>query len=147
MRLTLLVPIIALVVAGGLASKTTEASLDASQQARYQKLCESLVAPCCWSEPVAKHRSPESLQVRDEVAALILAGHTDQEILDDFTARYGARVLIEPAGGRARWLYVLPVLVLLAGAAAAIHFLRTRTRSRVVASTSPPAINDSDWDW
>lgn len=125
-------------------------SLDASQQARYQKLCESLVAPCCWSESVAMHRSPQVLQARDEVAALILQGKSDQEILDDFVARYGVRVLIEPAGGSAHWLYVLPVLALLAGALWAMgHLLNLgrRPRPQGAATSPPPAPDDSEWEW
>jgi cytochrome c-type biogenesis protein CcmH/NrfF len=143
----LIVPIIALLVGGGLTPAWAESSLDASQKARYQKLCESLVAPCCWGESLAVHRSPASLQARDEVAALILQGKSDGEILQDLAARYGPRVLIEPTGSRARWLYVLPLLALWAGLWGVIHFLRTRVRTQVTANASPPANDDSMWDW
>lgn len=122
-------------------------SLDAAQKARYQELCESLVAPCCWRESLAVHRSPEALQGRDEVAALILAGKSDQEIVAAFETRYGARVLMEPQGERSRWLYLLPVLALLAGVLAAVRFLRTRVRRPAAAATSPSASDDSEWDW
>jgi cytochrome c-type biogenesis protein CcmH len=157
-RRILLVPIAAVIFAGGVATGA-ETAPDASQKARYQKLSESLVAPCCWSESLARHRSPQALQARDELAALILQNKSDQEIRDDFVARYGARVLIEPSGSRARWLYVLPFLALLAGVAAVIRFLRARARlsaeasaqpsgrPRQAATTAPAAVDDSEWDW
>jgi len=61
--------------------------LDAAQKARHEKLCNSLVAPCCWREPVSIHRSPESLEVRGQAAELIAAGKSDREILDEFISR------------------------------------------------------------
>jgi cytochrome c-type biogenesis protein CcmH/NrfF len=64
-----------------------EAQLDATQMATYQRLCQSLVAPCCWRESVAQHRSPESLKSRDEIAAMIVAGKSEREIRNDFVAR------------------------------------------------------------
>lgn len=143
----ILVPIITFLVLTAAMSARVDPALDASQQARYQKLCESLVAPCCWSESLALHRSPEAMQARDEVAALILQGKPDQDILDDFAARYGTRVLIEPPGSRARWLYVLPAVALVAGFVWVIRFLRSRTRRRPANGTPPAALDDSEWDW
>lgn len=93
------------------------------------------------------HRSPESLQGRDEVAALILAGKSDQEILADFESRYGARVLIEPQGERSLWLYTLPALAALAGLLGAMWVLRMWLRRRAPAKGSLPLPDDSDWEW
>jgi cytochrome c-type biogenesis protein CcmH len=128
-------------------SAGNEAVLDAPQQARYQKLCESLIAPCCWSETLAMHRSPASLQARDEVAALIVAGKSDREILDEFVARYGARILVEPEGRRGQWLYLIPVLALLVAVFFAVRFLRRRTLPSTGSGPPPGRMDDSEWDW
>jgi cytochrome c-type biogenesis protein CcmH/NrfF len=96
---------------------------------------------------VSRSLSPQALQARDEVAALILAGKSDQEILHGFVARYGTRVLMEPAGNRARWLYALPVLALMVGVLVVIRFLRARLQTPVAAKDSPPVFDDSDWNW
>lgn len=122
--------------------------LDAAQKARHEKLCSSLVAPCCWREPVSIHRSPESLEVRDQVAELIAAGKSDREILDELISRYGARVLIEPEGVRSRWLYLMPIAALALGIFWAARFLaRRRKHTLSVEAASGVAPDDSEWDW
>ncbi len=146
-RVTLIVTIAAMLLPVTSSGTAVGTDLNDSQRIRYQRLCEALVAPCCWRESVAMHRSPEALRARDEVAALILEGKSDHEILDDFVSRYGARVLMEPSGSRSQWLYVLPFLVLLAGVLSVVHFLRSRTRRKVAARASPSPLDDSEWDW
>jgi cytochrome c-type biogenesis protein CcmH len=111
-------------LAGIAGAQDAQVRLDPNQMVLYQKICQSLVAPCCWRESVAMHRSRESLQARDEIAEMIAAGRSEREILDDFVARYGTRVLIEPPGRRAQWLYVIPILALLVALLAAVRYLR-----------------------
>ena len=41
--------------------------LTADQMKRYDRLTHELIAPCCWREPIAIHRSPEALQILGEV--------------------------------------------------------------------------------
>jgi cytochrome c-type biogenesis protein CcmH len=136
-----------LALAGLAAAADPEVQLDAAQKALYQTLCQSLIAPCCWRESVAIHRSPASLEVRDEIATMIVEGKSQREILDDFVGRYGARVLIEPEGSRAQWLYVIPILVLLIASFAAVRFLLRRTRRGRLPGPPAAAIDDSEWDW
>ncbi len=139
---------LALILLASLAAAAPPATtLDASQKALYQKLCQSLIAPCCWREPVAIHRSAESLQVRDEIAEMILAGKSEREIRDDFVARYGTRILIEPQGSRAQWLYLIPIGVLFLAALAAAWFLRRKARPARPAGDAVAGVDDSEWDW
>ena len=122
--------------------------LDEAQKARHAKLCSSLVAPCCWREPVSIHRSPESLEVRDQVAEMIAAGKSDREILDELVSRYGARILIEPEGARSWWLYLIPIFALSLGIFWAARFLaRRRKRILSVEAAGGAAVDDSEWDW
>ena len=106
------------------------AQLSGEQQDRYEKVCKSLLAPCCWSEPVAVHRSTEALQLREQIAQLVAAGKSEREILDGFIQQYGQKILIVPEGRKAKWLYWVPALVLVGGVLAALRFLLTHQRLR-----------------
>jgi cytochrome c-type biogenesis protein CcmH/NrfF len=79
-----------------------------SKKARARRLEESLIAPCCWKEPLAQHLSPAAQEMKAEVAQWILEGRTDREIVDAYKAQYGERILTEPEGGRWWWVNVIP---------------------------------------
>jgi cytochrome c-type biogenesis protein CcmH len=89
-----------------------------------EQLEKSLLAPCCWSEPIATHRSEVALAMRVEIARFVAEGKSDREILDYYKARYGERVLVEPEGAKWWWMHVVPVLMLAAGLAVAVLVLR-----------------------
>jgi cytochrome c-type biogenesis protein CcmH len=94
------------------------------QQARIENLENQLLAPCCWSETVAEHRSEIAFQMRDEIAQMVAAGRTDREILDHYKAQYGMRILVEPEGGLFWVMNIVPVAMLIVGTLAAILILR-----------------------
>jgi len=96
----------------------------AGQSARIQQLEKMLLAPCCYTENVARHRSEVAVQMQKEIAAWVMAGKSDREILDTYKARYGARVLAEPEGAGRIWLHTIPVAVLLLGLLLVIRVLR-----------------------
>lgn len=108
-----------------------------SNAARVRRLQETLVAPCCWAETVAVHRSETAAQIRAEVAAMVTAGKSDREILGRFKAQYGARVLVEPEGGLRLWAYFIPTAAALAGLGLVVLVLRrfVSTPSSAPAST------------
>ncbi len=91
------------------------AQLTGPQNARAAALQKVLLAPCCWSEPVATHRSDAALEMRAEINRLVAGGKSDREILDLYKSRYGMRVLIEPEGERSFWMHLMPPVALLAG--------------------------------
>jgi cytochrome c-type biogenesis protein CcmH len=86
-----------------------------AQGTRAAALQRVLLAPCCWSEPVAVHRSEAALEMRAEIDRLVEEGKSDREILDYYKSRYGMRILIEPEGGRSFWMHLVPPIVILAG--------------------------------
>ncbi|MBP7568998.1 MAG: cytochrome c-type biogenesis protein CcmH [Acidobacteria bacterium] len=89
-----------------------------------------LIAPCCWNQPVSVHQSPTSDQVKGEIRSLLAAGRSRQDVLDDFAARYGTRILAEPpAVGFTRFLYVLPWIVF-AGSAVGLTWLVRRMSAK-----------------
>lgn len=62
-----------------------------------QKLLENeFVAPCCFREAVAYHRSGASLEVRDKISVYLDEGKTSSEIKSILVSEYGERILIKP---------------------------------------------------
>lgn len=98
---------------------TEERPFTASEVTRYDKVTHALIAPCCWREPIAIHRSAEALEMLEEVKQFVAEGRSEEEIKAIYVARYGVRILADPPGMEGRWLYVIPIalsvtLVLLA---------------------------------
>ena len=93
-------------------------------QPRQEKLEKSLLAPCCWSEPIATHRSEVALEMRAEIARFLGEGKSDREILDYYKARYGERILVEPEGAKWWWMHVVPVLMLFGGLGVTVFVLK-----------------------
>lgn len=89
-----------------------EHTLTAEQMGRYDRLTHELIAPCCWRESIAIHRSQEALQILDEVEKLVAEGRSEEEIRNIYVARYGPRILADPPGVSKYWLYVLPFSLL-----------------------------------
>ena len=87
------------------------ADLTDDQRKSIEKLENSLLAPCCYSDPVASHRSEIALAMKAEIARLVAEGKSDREILDLYKGRYGLRVLVEPEGARWWWMHIVPIAV------------------------------------
>lgn len=83
--------------------------LPASETKRYDKITNELVAPCCWRETISIHRSPEALEMLEQVRQFVADGRSEEEIKSVYVARYGIRILAEPPGTTGRWLYLMPV--------------------------------------
>jgi cytochrome c-type biogenesis protein CcmH len=88
-----------------------------SNAERIRKLENSLLAPCCWAEPIAQHRSEVALQMKREIEEFVRQGKTDREILDFYKQKYGARILVEPEGALWWWMHAVPFAVLAASLA------------------------------
>lgn len=111
---------------------------------------ERFLAPCCWSESVAVHNSPAAREMRTEIEKLVTAGKGEQEIVDYYVGRHGARILREPLGIRRVWLTAGPIAAAALGCWLVIAYLR-RLR-RAAAPTAAVAgitasLNDEDLEW
>lgn len=106
---------------------------------RIRALQEKLVAPCCWSESVASHRSEIAAEMRAEISRMVAEGKSDREILDYYKAKYGARILMEPEGELRLWAYTIPVVATIAGLAFVIWIIRRMLRRQPAAPSSPAA--------
>jgi len=102
-----------------------ERALTPSESERYNKVTHALIAPCCWREPIAIHRSAEALQMLEEVKQLVVDGRSEDEIKAIYIERYGVRILADPPGRSGQWLYVVPVALLCCLVFLAIFRLRS----------------------
>ena len=120
MKQTLLLWICPLAVAFAFAPLMQAADspvLSPTQARLYDRLTHELIAPCCWREPIAIHRSQESMQMLAELEQLVAAGKTEGEIKAYYVSRYGERILADPPGQERTWLYYTPVLLFLTAVA------------------------------
>jgi cytochrome c-type biogenesis protein CcmH/NrfF len=118
------------------------------RRARIEALEETFLAPCCYSEPISRHRSEVVLQMKAEIARWVEEGKSDRDITDTYKQRYGARVLVEPEGSQWWWMHVVPWVVLLLGLAFTIQWMRRRSalRSPPQAAGVADGIPDQEWD-
>ena len=81
-------------------------------QRRIEALENKLVAPCCWAETIANHRSEVALQMKADIARFVAEGQSDRQILDYYKRQYGERILVEPEGARWWVMNVVPLSML-----------------------------------
>lgn len=104
------------------------AALWGQASSRIRALQEKLIAPCCWSESVAMHRSEVAAEMRAEIARMVNEGRSDREILDFYKAKYGTRILMEPEGGLRVWAYTIPIVVSVLGLGLVVLLIRRMVR-------------------
>jgi cytochrome c-type biogenesis protein CcmH/NrfF len=85
------------------------------QQARVDRLEHAVLAPCCYTEPVAIHQSEIAVKMRLEIAKWVAAGRSDREIIDTYVSLYGSKVLVDPRTVPRGWMPFFPWLVLILG--------------------------------
>lgn len=103
---------------------------------RTYALARTIKCPQCVSQSVAESDVAISREIRLDIAARIEAGETDQQIRDAYVAAYGQDVLLSPpTSGSGAVVWVLPVLVLVAGVAGVVFVLR-RDRAEGTATAS-----------
>ncbi|MBS1856509.1 MAG: cytochrome c-type biogenesis protein CcmH [Acidobacteria bacterium] len=98
-----------------------------AQPDRVAHLENSVLAPCCYTEPVSRHQSEIAMKMRLEIAKWVEQGRSDEDILAEYVARYGAKVLVDPSTLPRPWSYWVPwVLVALASVGTGALVLRLR---------------------
>lgn len=120
-----------------------------SQRARIDRLENTFLAPCCYAEPVSRHRSDVALQMKAEIGRWVAEGKSDREIIDTYKQRYGTQVLVEPEGAPWWWMHVIPWVVLAMGLALTLWVVRRMHARRAAAPAAPAdsALFDPDTDW
>lgn len=96
---------------------------DPALQARYTTLTHELRCVQCQAESIADSNAKVAADLRHQVADMLKAGKSEQDVLNYMRARYGDYILFKP---RNPLLWAMPVVLLAIGAAVAWHILRQR---------------------
>ena len=108
--------------------------LTAAEQAR--ELAAELRCPDCQSLSVAESHTAAANAIRSEIAELLAAGQTPDQVRRHFVDRYGEWILLSPTAPIAWWL---PVAVLVVGGLALTGWLLRGRRAAAVTANAPPA--------
>jgi cytochrome c-type biogenesis protein CcmH len=111
-------------------------------QQRYLALTHELRCMQCQNEAIAD--SPVSLaaDLRRQVREMLIAGKSDDDVRNYMVARYGDFILFRPrVSARTLWLWSAPGVLLLIGAAVAVHI--TRQRAALVDQDTEPVEEDT----
>lgn len=112
-------------------------ALTPDQQAQAARIEQNLRCPVCAGESVYDSRSDISQSIRAEVAAQVVQGKSDAEVLAYFQRRFGDSILMRPpVRGLNLWLWGLPLVAVAAGGAWLFFFLR-RSGPRHAPDLSP----------
>ncbi|GAB4124599.1 MAG: cytochrome c-type biogenesis protein CcmH [Sideroxydans sp.] len=123
----LLIPLIWLLPLLAHAGEARDLADDPVIERRMIMLAEKVRCLVCQSETVASSRSDWSNDVRQIMREKMLAGATDQEILDMLVERFGKSVLFDPPVDEETLpLWVAPFVLLLLGLAVLVWQLRKR---------------------
>jgi cytochrome c-type biogenesis protein CcmH len=136
------------VLAGLLLASGTTYAVDTTEmptpelQKRYLGLTHELRCMQCQNEAIAD--SPVSLaaDLRRQVAEMLIAGKSDDDVRNYMVARYGDFILFRPrVSTRTLWLWLAPGVLLLIGAAVAVRV--TKQRAALVDQDNEPVEEDA----
>jgi cytochrome c-type biogenesis protein CcmH len=100
---------------------------DPAQEERYKGLLEELRCLVCQNQSLADSNADLAQDLRQEVYRMVLAGDSDERIIDFLVARYGDFVLYRPPiKPRTYLLWFGPVALLLLGILIVSRFIRRR---------------------
>ena len=110
---------------------------DPALQARYLELTHELRCVQCQNESIADSPVEIAAQLRREVRESLIAGQTDDQILDTMVSRYSEFIQFKPRwSAKTALLWLAPLLLLLGGAAVALRIL-SRRRALLATDESP----------
>ncbi len=122
---------------GAAAGPRAESVVPPELEARVLRLTKELRCLVCQGESVADSSSDFAADVRRKVVELMEQGLTDREIKDYLVQRYGEFILFRPPfKATTLFLWVGPILLLLAGGTALLVSIRRR-RTRLQAEAAP----------
>jgi cytochrome c-type biogenesis protein CcmH len=96
---------------------------------QVNQIAHQLYCPVCENTPLDVCPTEACRQWRDLIRQQLSEGWSEARIKQYFVDQYGARVLAEPPAAGLNWIvYVLPPLIILAGAFLLFRALRSWTR-------------------
>ncbi len=111
------------------------------------RIAHELYCPVCENTPLDVCPTEACRQWRDLIRQQLAQGWSESRIKQYFVDQYGARVLAEPPATGLNWLvYVLPPLLILAGAFLLLRAMRGWTRPGTPAATEPEPESEAPKD-
>ena len=105
---------------------------DPALEARAREISQSLRCPVCQGENIDDSNATISRDLRILVRERLVAGDSNDQVIDFIVERYGEFVLFEPRATGANWLlWLAGPAMLLAGGAMATAFIRSRRSAPV----------------
>ncbi len=97
-------------------AQTSLPHLTPEQEAIARRLDQTFIAPCCFANTLAEHRSPVAEELRQELRTMLAGGATETQVIDAFVTKYGERILAAPKPQGFNLLaYVLPAVAVAVG--------------------------------
>ncbi|MEL7186804.1 MAG: cytochrome c-type biogenesis protein [Pseudomonadota bacterium] len=120
--------VLSLVFAVGVAAIDTDKAFDDPElQARYERLIAEVRCVTCQNQNIKDSNAFIAADLRREIRRLLEDGKTDAEVADFLVTRYGDFVLYSPRkSGKTLLLWILPFVLLLAGAVGFVRVLKHR---------------------
>lgn len=112
-----------------LAVQPDEILSDPALEARARQISHDLRCPVCQGETIDDSNAPISRDLRLLVRERLLAGDSDDEVVDYIVARYGEFVLFNPRASGSGWiLWLAGPAMFLVGGALAFALLRRKPK-------------------
>ena len=109
---------------------------DEKLQQRYEALTHEFRCMQCQNNTIADSPVGLASDLRRDVAEMLVAGKTDDEIRAYMVQRYGNVILFTPPfRGSAIWVWLTPLIALLGGVVVAVVIVRRRGRLVAVDDT------------
>ncbi len=104
------------------------------------RIAKQLYCPVCENTPLDVCPTEACRQWRELIRLKLSQGWTEGQIKQYFVENYGARVLAEPPRTGLNWLvYLIPPMIILAGAFILFRTLRAWTKPPAAGPAAPPA--------
>lgn len=101
------------------------------------RIAHQLYCPVCENTPLDVCPTEACRQWRDLIRQQLSQGWTENQIKQYFIAQYGVRVVGEPPATGLNWLvYILPPIIILAGAFILLRALRAWTKASKAAAAA-----------
>lgn len=91
------------------------------------RVAAQLYCPVCENEPLDVCQTSACVQWKAQIGQDLAAGKSDEQIVEEFVARYGLRVKADPRA-ETPILWIGPIAVVLVGGAFAVYVIRRMTR-------------------
>ncbi len=126
------------IVLAGFWAATAHAQSPTPTDDEVNRIAHQLYCPVCENTPLDVCPTEACRQWRDLIRQQLSEGWTEAQIKQYFVQQYGVRVLAEPPASGLNWLvYVLPPLIILAGAFLLFRAMRGWIKPPAASALSP----------